>query len=59
MLEGVGVRVVEVEGLGRSAVYVRSVGVLLIRPGVDEETLARAADLALLPDRPALPRPLR
>lgn len=59
MLEGLGVRVIEVEGLGRPAVYVRTVGVLLIRPGADEGVLSRAADLVLLPDRPPLPRPRR
>lgn len=59
MLEDLGVRVIEVDGLRRSAVYVRSVGVLLIRPDVDEVTLGRAADLVLLSGRPALPRPQR
>lgn len=53
MLEQLGVRVIEVDGMCHSAVYVPEVAVLLVTPEVDDETLAEAADVALL----AAPRP--
>ncbi|CAN5321959.1 hypothetical protein BH11ACT1_BH11ACT1_18060 [soil metagenome] len=42
MLEDMGVRIVEVDGLSKAAAYVPGLDVLLIRPDVSEATLARA-----------------
>ena len=47
MLEEMGVRVVEVEGMSHAACYVSNVAILLVRPNVDEATIAAAAERAL------------
>ena len=48
MLESLGVRVVEVDGLPQQAAWVPACRVLLIRPGVGPEVLIRAVDRVLL-----------
>ena len=57
MLEDMGVHVVEDPGLCVKAAYVESVSVLLIRPGLSPDDLARAVDLALLGQVPQQRRP--
>ncbi len=48
MLEDMGVRVIEVDGLSRAAAYVPGVSVLLIRPDASAATWAQAVDVVLL-----------
>lgn len=53
MLEDLGWKVVEVDGLPALASIVAAVGVLLIRRGASDDELARVADQVLLGSAPA------
>ena len=50
MVEDLGIRVVDVDGLCDVAAYVEDVHVLLVRPGVSDATMERCASLILLSD---------
>lgn len=52
MLEGLGVKVVEVENLPAAACWVQEVGVLLVNPDADRCSWAEAVDLVLLDQVP-------
>lgn len=48
MLEELGIRVVDVEGLCDAAVYIEDVHVLLVRPEISSKDLESAAQSVLL-----------